>query len=172
MKYAKIVKCDIANGPGFRTVLFTQGCHHHCPGCFNPETWDPKKGKDFTSKEEDLIIELCKDEHCAGLSLLGGEPLLAENIVALEHLLHRFREECPGKTVWLWTGYTIETLTIGRVNVARLCDTIIDGPFIQEKKDLSLFYAGSTNQRLWDVQPNGTFLERKMPTLNDSKSRQ
>lgn len=161
---------DISNGPGLRVSLFTQGCPHHCPGCFNPETWALEGGKDFGKEDEDLIISLCQDEHCAGLSLLGGEPLIERNLAPLEQLIQRFREECPGKTVWLWTGYTIENLSSAQLHIVQLCDTIIDGPFINAKKNLSLFYAGSTNQRLWDVQPNGTLLERPIPTTNGSQS--
>ena len=166
MKYAKIVKYDITNGPGFRTVLFTQGCSHHCPGCFNPETWDLGGGKDFRKDEEDLVIALCKEEHCAGLSILGGEPLLERNLVALELLLKRFHEECPGKDVWLWTGYTLEELRSKAVNdVIDLCDVIIDGPFIKEKKDPSLFYAGSTNQRMWVRENDRLLLQCEMPKV-------
>lgn len=159
---------DISNGPGIRVSLFTQGCPHHCPGCFNPETWTLDGGKNFTSKEEDLIIALCKEEHCSGLSILGGEPLLERNKEALTRLMKRVKDECPGKTIWLWTGFLLPDVIMEFKEVLYFCDTVIDGPFKEERKDLALFYAGSTNQHMY-VKEGDSFRLKSMPYASTNR---
>ena len=148
MRYARIRKMDVSNGPGVRASLWTQGCHFHCDGCFNKETWDYNAGREYTQETEDKIIDTCKKKHIVGLSILGGEPLSECNLKELKKLLQRFRKEIPEKDVWLWTGYKYENLSKEQLEVANLCDVIVDGRFIDSKKDLDLQYRGSSNQRV------------------------
>lgn len=155
---------DISNGPGVRVSLFTQGCFHHCKHCFNPETWDLYGGKTFTTRVKEELFSLCEDKHCAGLSVLGGEPLISVNLSQLVSLFKDFRETFPDKTIWLWTGYTFENLTEEQKEVVSLCDVVIDGKFVEELKDTSLYYAGSTNQHMWRHLPDGTWSQEKIPS--------
>lgn len=148
MRYAQIRKMDISNGPGIRVSLWTQGCHFHCDGCFNKETWDYEAGQEYTQETEDLIIELCSKKHIVGLSILGGEPLSQCNLQALTKLLKRFRQTYADKTIWLWTGYEYKNLTKEQLEVTYLCDVIVDGQFIDSKKDFDLQYRGSSNQSI------------------------
>lgn len=148
MRYARIRKMDVSNGPGVRASLWTQGCHFHCDGCFNKETWDYNAGREYTQETEDKIIDTCKKKHIVGLSILGGEPLSECNLKELKKLLQRFRKETSEKDVWLWTGYKYENLSKEQLEVANLCDVIVDGQFIDSKKDLDLQYRGSSNQRV------------------------
>ena len=108
MNYCELKKNDIANGEGVRTVLFVSGCTNHCEECFQPQTWDFGYGKPFTREVEDEIIASCKPYYINGLTLLGGEPIEPKNQPALVSFLHRFREECPDKTVWCFTGFTLD----------------------------------------------------------------
>ena len=105
MKYNKIRKMDIANGPGIRVSIFFQGCAFHCKNCFNPETWDFDVGNDFTDEKIEEIIGLAKENHIAGLSILGGEPMHPKNIEATTRLAKRFKEVYPNKTIWSWSGF-------------------------------------------------------------------
>lgn len=148
MRYARIRKMDVSNGPGVRASLWTQGCHFHCDGCFNKETWDYSAGREYTQETEDKIIDTCKKKHIVGLSILGGEPLSKCNLKELKKLLQRFRKEIPEKDVWLWTGYIYENLSKEQLEVVNLCDVIVDGQFNDSKKDLDLQYRGSSNQRV------------------------
>ena len=141
MNYANIKHCDIANGPGVRTSLFVSGCTHHCPNCFNAVAWDFHFGQPFTWETEQSIIESCQSAYVAGLTLLGGEPMEPENQSALLPFLKRFRENCPGKTVWCYSGYTLEQLSgqePGRCRcectdeLLSLIDVLVDGEFVQE----------------------------------------
>ena len=158
MNYADIKKYDIANGPGVRVSLFVSGCTHHCPGCFNPETWDFNYGKPYTVETETLLLEQLAPDYIAGLTLLGGDPTEPENQRALLPLLQRMRKELPGKTVWAYSGYLYEDfLPGGRAycevteEYLGLIDILVDGPFILEQKDISLLFRGSANQRIIDV---------------------
>lgn len=159
MHYAEIKYCDIANGVGVRTTLFVSGCRNHCPGCFQPETWDFTMGKPFTRETEDEIIASLEPPYVQGLTLLGGEPLEPENQEALLPFLRRVRAERPDKTIWLYTGLTWEQITEGpsractpqTPELLSLLDVVVDGPFILAKKDISLRFRGSSNQRLIDV---------------------
>lgn len=155
MHYCKIKTDDIANGPGVRVSLYVSGCPHRCKGCFNPETWDYNAGKPFTEKEIQKIIDSLKPEYISGLSLLGGEPLAEQNRKEVALLVQKVKELFPDKTIWCWTGFLYEDLLSERVkdkNLSYLLDTLnvlIDGPFIESQKDLSLRYCGSKNQKVY-----------------------
>ena len=145
MYYGTIKKRDIANGPGVRVSLFVSGCTHHCPDCFNRDTWDFKYGEPFTAETEERILDDLAPDFIAGLSLLGGEPMEPQNQRALLPLLKRMRERYPEKTVWCYSGYTLEELTgnsRGRCEVTdemlSYIDVLVDGEFVKEKKDIRL----------------------------------
>ena len=146
MNYAGIKKTDIANGPGVRVSLFVSGCRNHCPGCFNPETWDFNYGEPFTRKTEKEIIKALRPSWIQGLSILGGDPMEPENQKALLPLLKRIRVMCPGKDVWLYTGYTYEAVRDSEI--LKWVDVLVDGPFMEAEKDISLAFRGSRNQRI------------------------
>ena len=160
MYYGQIKPCDIADGPGVRVTLFVSGCTNRCPGCFQPQTWDFAYGQPYTEETEAELLRLLSAPYIAGLTLLGGEPMEPENQRALLPLLRRVRETCPGKDVWCFTGFTWERLhTEGdhcRCEVTddllALIDVLVDGPFVQEKKNLMLKFRGSENQRLIDLR--------------------
>ena len=149
MNYAKIKYFDIANGPGVRVSLFVQGCPIHCPGCFNQETWDFAGGKPFDIATERSIIS-SMNEHIAGLSVLGGEPLTYQNYDVLLRFLHAFKLRFPDKTIWLWTGY--EWQGVKTFSIMDYIDVCVAGPFDITKRDLSLKWCGSSNQQVIDVQ--------------------
>lgn len=146
MNYGAIKTVDIANGPGVRVSLFVSGCRNHCPGCFQPETWDFDFGQPFTKETEEKIINALRPSWIQGLSLLGGEPMEPENQEALIPFLKRVREELPEKDIWLYTGYRLETVSDSPM--LRLVDVIVDGPFIESEKDAGLAFRGSRNQRI------------------------
>ena len=160
MNYGKIKNCDIANGEGVRVSLFVSGCRNHCPGCFQPETWDFEYGQQFTEETEQEILRLLEPGYINGLTLLGGDPFEPENQRVLVPFLCRMKATLPGKTVWVYTGYTWEQLVSGvhRVSLpdtmalVSLIDVLVDGPFVEEKKDIRLRFRGSLNQRVIDVQ--------------------
>ena len=160
MNYGAIKKLDIANGPGLRVSLFVSGCTHHCPGCFNPETWNFNYGKPFTRETEDEIMSMLNSAYVDGLSLLGGEPFEPVNQEGLLPLLRRVREAYPGKTVWCYTGYTLEQdlLKPSRARcqytdeMLSLIDVLVDGEFIEAKKNIRLKFRGSENQRVIDLK--------------------
>lgn len=157
MNYGKIDHMSIVDGEGNRVSLFVSGCRNHCPGCFNEATWDFEYGKPFTPIEENEIIESCHPDYIDGLTVLGGEPMEPENQEALLPFLRRFKEACPDKTIWMFTGYVLDRdlLTNQRKNVPgvtyeilSLLDMLVDGPFIMSQRDLTLRFRGSRNQRL------------------------
>lgn len=154
MKYAKIRKMDISNGEGVRVSLFVQGCSFHCKNCFNPETWDFNKGKEFTTAEIQKIIELANKDYIAGLSVLGGEPLHNNNVDEVFHIVTTFKEKFPNKNIWLWTGFKFEDAIKDSKRKSILCniDVLIDGQFEEDKKDLTLKWRGSSNQRVIDCK--------------------
>lgn len=160
MNFATIKFYDISNGPGVRTSLYVSGCTHHCRNCFNPMTWDFAYGESFTRATEDRLLESCTPGYISGITLLGGEPMEPENQRALLPFLRRFREACPGKTVWCYSGYTYEELTGACETRCRceatdallsLLDVLVDGEFVQALYDISLRFRGSSNQRLIDM---------------------
>lgn len=153
MYYGKIKYYDVANGLGIRTSLFVSGCRNHCKGCFQPETWDFRYGKEFTDFEKNNILNSFNstDPIVNGLSILGGEPFEPENVKVLLPLVREFKERFKDKDLWVWTGYILDDIYVnGKDNMEFLSyiDYLIDGPFILEKKDLSLKFRGSSNQRL------------------------
>lgn len=149
MNYGEIKDCDVANGPGVRVSLFVSGCTRGCPGCFNKEAQDFSYGQPFTEVTEDKLLELLKRPWISGLSLLGGDPLEPCNRDRLVPFLERVRKEVPGKSIWCWTGYVKEALSRpGDSEFLSLVDVLVDGPFVEELKDLSLVWRGSSNQRV------------------------
>lgn len=146
MNYGSIKTVDIANGPGVRVSLFVSGCRNHCPGCFQPETWDFGYGKPFTKGTEDEIIKALRPEWIQGLSLLGGDPMEPENQEALIPFLCRVREDVPDKDIWLYTGYLMESVSDSPL--LPLVDVVVDGPFMEDQKDAGLAFRGSRNQRI------------------------
>lgn len=160
MHYSKIKHFDIANGVGVRTSLFVSGCHNHCKGCFNPETWDFSYGKEFTKETIEEILNSIDNPNINGLSILGGDPLAYENIPAIEELISKFRKRFGfTKSIWMWTGYLIEDIVNDdrRWHVVRWLDYLVDGPFILEKRNLKLKFRGSENQRIINIQNSQTF---------------
>ena len=150
MNYGRIKKNDIANGPGVRVSLFVSGCRNHCTGCFNPETWDFGYGELFTRKTEKEIIKALRPSWIQGLSILGGDPMEPENQRALLPLLKRIRIALPAKDIWLYTGYTYEQ--IKDAEILKWIDVLVDGPFIEAEKDITLTFRGSRNQRIIPLQ--------------------
>lgn len=159
MNYAEIKNCDIANGPGVRVSLFVSGCTHRCKGCFNEVAWDFGYGKPFTRETIDEILAMLKPGYIKGLTLLGGEPFEPENQGAVLELLRQIKATYPRKSIWAFSGYLFDkdilSGRLGDMAVTReylsYLDVLVDGPFIQEKKDLTLRFRGSSNQRLIDV---------------------
>jgi anaerobic ribonucleoside-triphosphate reductase activating protein len=157
VNYASIRTCDIANGEGVRVSLFVSGCTHHCKGCFNEAAWDFAYGEPFTKKTENEILAALEPDFIDGLTLLGGEPMEPENQRALMPLLRRFREKFgDAKTLWIYTGCVLETdlkaesrwRTEVTDEMLSLTDVLVDGPFLEAKKDISLQFRGSSNQRI------------------------
>ena len=157
MNYAAIKNCDIANGPGVRVSLFVSGCRHHCKDCFNPETWDFAYGEPFDEAAIDRILALMAPGYIRGITYLGGEPFEPENQKVLAPFLKKLKELYPNKDIWCWTGYVLENdlrkncrkYVSGYTDLMLNCiDILVDGPFIQEKKNLMLRFRGSENQRL------------------------
>lgn len=172
MNYGKLLYYDTANGPGCRTVLFVSGCRHHCKGCFNAETWNFQFGKPFTQKEIDKILESLAIPYITGFTILGGEPMEPENQPYILDLVKQIKKKYPEKTIWLYSGYTYEELTgqtslhenltdfLTKESIAHTIwtnpilehiDVLVDGEFQIEKRDLSLAFRGSSNQRIIDI---------------------
>ena len=156
MRYNKIRKMDISNGHGVRVSIFVQGCTFNCKECFNPETHNFKGGKLFTTMDMDKIIQLAKEDYICGLSILGGEPLHPNNIESVSMIAEYFKYKYPNKTIWIWTGFKIENLLtrtdIDIVNeLFNYIDVLVDGQFEIDKKDITLKYCGSSNQRVIDI---------------------
>lgn len=158
MNYAAIKNCDIANGPGVRVSLFVSGCTHRCKGCFNEVAWDFHYGEPFTQQTIDQILEMLAPEHIQGLTLLGGEPFDPRNQQDVVLLLRQVKRKFPDKTIWAFTGYLFDEILSwcsGPQKVTREylehLDVLVDGPFVEAKKNLSLRFRGSENQRIIDV---------------------
>ena len=160
MNYGTIKKRDIANGPGVRVSLFVSGCTHHCKGCFNAETWNFDYGQPFTKETEDEILSYLAPDFVAGLTLLGGEPFEPQNQRVLLPFLRRVREQLPNKTIWCYTGYVWDE-ELKKPSRARcettdemlsLIDVLVDGEFVEAKRNIRLRFRGSENQRLLDLR--------------------
>lgn len=160
MYYGNIKKYDIANGQGVRVTLFVSGCTNHCKNCFQPETWDFNYGKPYTKETEQEILEALKPTYIQGLTLLGGEPFEPENQRELVKLLKTVKETYPEKNIWSFTGFILDQdlLDGGRKHcevtdeILSYIDILVDGPFIEEQKDISLKFRGSKNQRIIDLK--------------------
>ena len=157
MNYSQLIACDTANGEGVRTSLFVSGCTNHCPGCFNQEAQDFNYGKLYTQDTENILLDCIKQPYISGLSILGGDPLCQDDagLIALNSLAHKVHS--LGKTVWLWTGFKWEDFNFtNNFSLQSLllsaCDVVVDGPFVEAEKDLSLAFRGSRNQRIIDVR--------------------
>ena len=160
MHYGQIKVLDVANGIGIRTTLFVSGCTNHCKNCFQPETWDFCYGQEFTSATADAILESLRPAYVRGLTLLGGEPFEPENQRVLVPFVRRVRETYPQKTVWAFSGFTLEELRTegshprceATDELLSMLDVLVDGRFVEALKDISLRFRGSSNQRLIDMK--------------------
>lgn len=155
MRFSKIKDNDIANGIGITMSIWTQGCPHHCGGCFNKETWDFNLGKEFTNDDLNYIISNIDSFNVKrNLSVLGGEPLCPQNVEGVINLCREFKKVYPDKLIYLWTGYTLEEFNQKQKQILEYVDFIIDGKFEEAKKNLNLKLRGSSNQRILDVKNN------------------
>lgn len=159
MNYGNIKKYDIADGPGVRVSLFVSGCRHHCKGCFNAETWDFHYGEPYTEETEAEILEALAPYYIQGFTLLGGEPFEPENQEVLYSLVKKVRESFPEKDIWCYTGYLydVDLVPGGKAftkfteEMLSYIDVLVDGEFVEEKKDISLQFRGSSNQRILEI---------------------
>ena len=160
MHYGNIKNYDIADGEGVRVTLFCSGCTNRCEGCFQPETWDFCYGKEYTKETEDQLIQMLTNPNIQGLTLLGGDPFEPSNQRTLITLLRRVKQELPTKDVWAYTGFVYEQdLLEGQRKHTEVTDemlsyidVLVDGPFVIDEKDISLYFRGSTNQRVIDMK--------------------
>ena len=156
MNYCEIKPCDIANGDGVRVSLFVSGCEKHCKGCFNPSTWDPNAGRLFDKEACALLYTYLKKPYIKGLTLLGGDPFFPGNRIDVSNLLCGIKKDMPDKNIWFYTGYLFEDVleydNSTSNKILPFVDVVVDGPFIEERKDLRLKFRGSTNQRIIDVK--------------------
>ena len=164
MRYAQITPFEVCNGKGAGVSLFVQGCHFHCDGCFNKETWDFCGGKEWTEEVENKFFELIDRTYIKRVTILGGEPLANENVETVFDLIKKIREKFPTKDIWLYTGYTFEQIfptvvtddfdlkRFYKQEIVKMCDVMVDGRFIEELKDLTLKFCGSKNQRVINIK--------------------
>ena len=151
MRYNKIRKMDISNGPGIRISIFMQGCTFNCKNCFNPETHDFNGGREFLDETIEKVLDLCSLEHIVGLSILGGEPMHPKNIDGTTKLAKAFRERYPDKTIWVWSGFLFDR-DLKDKEVLKYIDVLVDGQYKDELHNPKLKYCGSENQRVIDVK--------------------
>lgn len=160
MNIANIKYNDIANGLGIRTTIFVSGCTNHCKGCFQPETWDFDYGEPFSEEIRDKILDSIKKDTCDGLTVLGGEPFEPSNQKDLLPFLKTVKTDCPEKTIWMYTGFLYDSLLPGGIHhvkditdqILSLADILVDGPFIEARKNIMLPFRGSENQRIIDLK--------------------
>ena len=160
MHFGQIFTADSANGIGIRVSLFVSGCTNKCKGCFQPETWDFNYGHEYTKETEDFIINELSKAYYTGLTILGGEPFEPSNQKELINLIRRVKEECPGKTIWMYTGFTYDRdLIAGGCRYTEVTDEIldsidilVDGRFEEELKNITLNFRGSSNQRIIEMK--------------------
>ncbi len=177
MNYGQIKNCDIANGEGVRVTLFVSGCTNCCEGCFQPETWDFGYGEPFTKETEDKLLGMLEPGFINGLTLLGGEPFEPENQRALLPFVKRVKERFPEKTIWAFSGFTLERLREDEPHprceatdeLLSMIDVLVDGKFEKEKKNITLRFRGSENQRIIDLPK--TFKEGKIVLWDDNRGR-
>ena len=160
MKYATIKTYDVANGPGVRVSLYVSGCNHHCKGCFNPETWDFNYGKEFTQDTINTLLNAMDKEYIDGITILGGEPLDPVNQKEVANLISQVKQRYPNKSIWCFTGFDFEKEVMEKMykkfdttkQIIDNLDVLVDGEFKEDKKNLSLRFRGSENQRIIDVK--------------------
>lgn len=160
MNYADIKQYDVANGPGVRVSIFVSGCTHYCKGCFNEEAWDFNFGTPFTEETIQTVLEYLKPSYVKGLTVLGGEPMEPQNQPAVLRLLQKVKETYPEKSIWMFSGYDYEKDILGRMwdeipetkGILSCLEVLVDGEFVEELKNLSLRFKGSSNQRTILVQ--------------------
>jgi anaerobic ribonucleoside-triphosphate reductase activating protein len=181
MNYGQVYYNDVANGVGCRTAFFVSGCTHHCKGCFNEMTWDFNYGLPYTREVEDDIIESLKPSHINGLTILGGEPMEIVNQKEIRPLLERIKAEVPKATIWIYSGYLWEELTDKNNKrchgedtdaILSMTDVLVDGEFMEDKKNLMLRFRGSENQRVIDVKntlEKGEIVLSKYNTRDESR---
>ena len=150
MRYNKIRKMDIADGPGVRVSIFLQGCTFNCKNCFNPETHDFKGGQEFTDETIEEVLNLCDKEFITGLSILGGEPMHPLNIKGTIKLAKAFKQRYPEKTIWSWSGFLIDNIV--DKEILNYLDVLVDGQYVDELHNPTLKWCGSENQRVIDVK--------------------
>ncbi len=151
MRYNKIRKMDISDGPGVRVSIFTQGCSFNCKNCFNQETHDFNGGKEFNDETLNHVLDLCANDHIEGLSILGGEPMHPQNIEGTTKLAKAFKEKFPNKSLWAWSGYLFDK-DLKDKEIAKYLDVIVDGRYEDDLRNPKLKWKGSENQRVIDVQ--------------------
>ena len=151
MRYNKIRKMDIADGPGVRVSIFMQGCAFNCKNCFNPETHDFNGGKEFTDATIARVLELCENENVEGLSILGGEPMHPKNIEGTTKLAKAFKAKFPNKNIWVWTGFLYDK-DLKDKEVMKYIDVLVDGQYVDDLHNPTLKWRGSSNQRVIDVK--------------------
>ena len=150
MRYNKIRKMDISNGPGIRVSIFMQGCSFHCKDCFNSETWDFKAGKELNDEVINKVLDFASLPHIVGLSILGGEPMHPNNREGTIKLAKAFKKRYPNKDIWVWSGYLFDELK--DIEGLSYIDTLVDGRFVLEQANPTLKFRGSSNQRVIDVK--------------------
>lgn len=165
MRYAQILPFEVCNGEGIGCSLFTQGCRFNCKGCFNQETWDINGGKKLTKEIDDKFFEIIDKPYIKRVSILGGEPLIEENLSYLYHLITTIKKIYPDKKIWLYTGYTFDELMSEHIYmnddrqlILKYCDVLVEGRFIESKKDITLKFRGSSNQNIWKKE-NGVWVK-------------
>lgn len=163
MRYAKVRSEDIANGPGIRVSIYVQGCNRHCPGCFNPETWDFNGGRLFNRRVKIQFLELANKKNIVGFSILGGEPL--QQGKDMLDLVKSMKEQYPDKTIWMWTGYKYEDLDDEQREIVSYIDVLVDGEFVQAEKCPNKRFRGSSNQRIIDIKKTLETGEIQLSTL-------
>lgn len=165
MNYIKISKYDTANGIGIGVVLWVSGCNCHCHGCHNPQTWDFSVGQSFTEDTMQELLDVLNKPYISRLTLSGGHPLESQNLETVYQIVKTVKEKFPNKKIWLYTGYTWEeilnndrenkranTNSISPLDIVRCCNILVDGKYEKDKRDISLAFAGSSNQRVIDIQ--------------------
>lgn len=151
MRYNKIRKMDISNGPGVRVSIFVQGCTFNCKNCFNPETHDFNGGEEFTDDTIEKVLSLCEKDYVEGLSILGGEPMHPKNLEGVTKLAKKFKQKFPNKNLWAWTGFLFDNYLKDK-EICKYLDVLVDGQYVDELHDPTLKWKGSSNQRVIDVQ--------------------
>lgn len=151
MRYNKIRKMDISNGPGVRVSIFVQGCTFNCKNCFNPETHDFNGGEEFTDDTIEKVLSLCEKDYVEGLSILGGEPMHPKNLEGVTKLAKKFKQKFPNKNLWAWTGFLFDNYLKDK-EICKYLDVLVDGQYMEELHDPTLKWKGSSNQRVIDVQ--------------------